>query len=60
MGFLSTHFWRSELDAVDCTVEEMNTVAEGIFLLKWSHRDPEYEKGIANVTGKCVEELIVI
>lgn len=51
MGYLSTTFWREKLDDIECTLEEMNIAAEGVFLFKHSHRDPDYTKGIANITG---------
>jgi len=58
MGYLSTNFWRENIEDVDCTVEEMNEAAEGMFLFKNSHRDPNYKIGIANVSGKCAHFIM--
>lgn len=57
MGYLSKNFWREKLDDIDCTEEEMDLVAEGMFLFKHSHKDPNYSIGIANITGTLVPNI---
>lgn len=49
MGFLSFRFWATELDDIDCTEEQMNEVADGLFLIRYSDYKT-VERGIANLT----------
>jgi len=48
-GFYGKGFWRLNKD-LDCTEEEMDTVVEGIFFLKYTDINLSGERGIANVT----------
>lgn len=50
LGYLSKYFWRVDLDDVHCTLEDMEQVADGMFLTKFTDINPIPERGIANVT----------
>lgn len=49
MGFYGKQFWR-HVEDIDCTVEEMDQVAEGIFFVKYTDINLSGERGIANMT----------
>ena len=49
-GFFSKQFWRTKLDQVDCTEEQMNEVVEGLFLIKHANNNEDEITGIANIT----------
>jgi len=51
-GFFSKEFWRSELNKIDCTEDQMKQVVEGLFLIKHANNNQDQKTGIANVTRK--------
>jgi len=53
-GFFSKKFWRTKLDQISCTADEMNEVAEGLFLIKHANNNMEEKTGIANITRKLL------
>ena len=54
VAWYSAEFWRTNLDDVPCTVEEMEAAADGAFVLGFYYWNPVLEKGIAGLTGKLV------
>ena len=52
LGYLSETFWRTRLESTDCTVNEMNQAADGIFLIKLTEDGSRDKRGIANITCK--------
>ena len=52
-GWYSDSFWRQNLDEVDCTLDQMEIAAEGIFLVVSVYYNPVVERGLANLTGAC-------
>ena len=55
VGWYSSEFWRTNLDDVSCTVEEMEEAADGAFVLGFYYRNPVIERGIAGLTGNTVD-----
>lgn len=53
-GFFSKTFWSINLEDIDCTAEEMSLVAEGTFLIKHANNNMDEQKGIANITCRCL------
>ena len=51
LSWYSSEFWRQNLDTVPCSVEQMNKVAEGAFILGQYYRNRIDERGIAGLTG---------
>ncbi|XP_045169714.2 gamma-aminobutyric acid type B receptor subunit 1-like [Mercenaria mercenaria] len=49
-GWYTPLFWKTNLDTVDCTDEEMSNVVEGAFLTSSVYSNPIEERGVANLT----------
>lgn len=49
-GFFSKTFWNTKLDDIDCTADQMNQVAEGLFLIKHANNNMDQQRGISNIT----------
>lgn len=56
-GWYSDFFWREHNHEVDCTVEEMEQAAEGVFLVVSVYFNPVEERGVANLTGMLLLKL---
>lgn len=51
-GWFTPVFWKTNLQHVDCSEEEMSSVVEGAFLTSSVYYNPIEERGIANLTGE--------
>ena len=51
VAWFSSEFWRTNLDDVPCTAEEMEKAADGAFVIGFYYFSPLVERGIAGVTG---------
>ena len=60
VAWYSAEFWRTNLDDVPCTVEEMEAAADGAFVLGFYYWNPVLEKGIAGLTGKLAVHNSII
>ena len=60
VGWYGSEFWRTNLDDVPCTVEEMEEAADGAFVLGFYYRNPVIERGIAGLTGNTFDFFIPI
>ena len=50
-GWYSSEFWRTKLDDVPCTEEEMELAADGAFVFGYFFYNQRDERGIADLTS---------
>ena len=53
-GWYSHEFWRTDLEDVPCSEEEMEQAARGAFVFGYYPKNRIIERGIAGLTGTCV------
>ena len=51
VAWFSSEFWRTHLDDVPCTVEEMEAAADGAFVIGFYYRNRLLTRGVAGLTG---------
>ena len=54
VAWFSSEFWRSHLEDVPCTAEEMEQAADGAFVIGFYYRNRLLTRGIAGLTGKSL------
>jgi len=52
LGYYTATFWRDIPESIDCTPNQMDQVAEGLFFIKITEDGLTEKRGIANVTSK--------
>lgn len=51
VGWYSKHFWKTNLDSVSCSESEMILAVDGAIFTGAVFKNPEEERGLANLTG---------
>ena len=58
-GWYSSNFWSKDLHEVDCTEKQMAAVAEGTLVTSFYYQNPDPVRGVANMTGTWIINLLV-
>ena len=51
-GWYSSEFWRTNLEDIPCTEEDMEQAADGAFVIGYYPKNRIIERGVAGLTGE--------